>query len=55
VSVGQCLEHLCVTSEVYLPAISAALAGKTTAAAEEITPEWFGRWFIRSYCEPLGR
>jgi hypothetical protein len=28
-SVGQCLEHLCIANEVYLPAISASLAGKT--------------------------
>jgi hypothetical protein len=51
-SVGQCLEHLCMTNEAYVTAISAALQGKPNAPAEEITPGWFGRWFIRSFVEP---
>lgn len=51
-SVGQCLEHLCITNEVYLPAISSSLAGKPVVAVQDITPGWFGRWFIRSFIEP---
>ncbi len=51
-SVGQCLEHLCLTNEAYLPAISAALQGKADEPTEQITPGWFGRWFIRSFIEP---
>jgi len=51
-SVGQCLEHLCITNEAYLPAISAALEGKPEAPAEQITPGWFGRWFLRNFVEP---
>jgi hypothetical protein len=51
-SIGQCLEHLCITNEAYLPAISAALQGKPDAPAEDITPGWFGRWFIRRFVEP---
>ncbi len=56
-SVGQCLEHLCITNEAYLPAISASLAaksvtGKSVSAVQEITPGWFARWFIRSFVEP---
>ena len=51
-SVGQCLEHLSLTNESYLPAISAALQGKPDDPAEQITPGWFGRWFIRSIVEP---
>jgi hypothetical protein len=51
-SVGQCLEHLCIVNEVYLPAISASLAGRSVSAVQEITPGWFARWFIRSYIEP---
>jgi hypothetical protein len=51
-SVGQCLEHLCIANEVYLPAIAASLAGRSVSAVEEITPGWFARWFIRSYIEP---
>jgi len=51
-SVGQCLEHLSISNEVYLPSISAALAENHVAVVAEITPGWFARWFIRSYIEP---
>jgi DinB superfamily len=50
--IGQCLEHLCITNEAYLPAISAALQGEPDAPTENITPGWFGRWFIRRFVEP---
>ncbi len=51
-SVGQCLEHLYITNEVYLPAISNSLVGRPHAVVQDITPGWFGRWFIRNYIEP---
>ncbi len=51
-SVGQCLEHLSITNEVYLPAISSSLVGKPVSAVQDIIPGWFGRWFISSYVEP---
>jgi DinB superfamily len=51
-SVGQCLEHLCRTNEAYLKSISAALKDKPDSPVEQITPAWFGRWFIRSFVEP---
>jgi hypothetical protein len=51
-SVGQCLEHLCVANEVYTRAMAPSLAGRPAAVVQEITPGWFGRWFIRSYIEP---
>ena len=51
-SVGQCLEHLYITNDVYLPAISKALVGRPLAVVQDITPGWFGRWFIRNYIEP---
>ncbi len=51
-SVGQCLEHLCRTNEAYLGSISAALKEKPDSPVEQITPGWFGRWFIRSFVEP---
>lgn len=56
-SVGQCLEHLAVSSEVYLPPIIASLAGRTRLATPvaEITPGWFGRWFIRNFAAPVVR
>jgi hypothetical protein len=51
-SIGQCLQHLLGANEVYLPPMAKALDGQAEAPVEEITPGWFGRWFIRSYIEP---
>src|SRR5215831_14825679 len=51
-SIGQCLEHLCLGNEIYLPAIAAALVDKPASAVQEITLGWFARWFMRSYIEP---
>jgi hypothetical protein len=51
-SVGQCLEHLCITNEAYLAATSTALKDKPDSPVEQITPGWFARWFIRSFVEP---
>lgn len=41
-SIGQCVEHLCVTNECYLPPISAALREQPRSPVEQITPGWFG-------------
>ena len=51
-SIGQCLEHLCAANKVYLPAMSSSLTARRLAVVPEITPGWFGRWFIRNYIEP---
>jgi DinB superfamily len=51
-SVGQCLEHLCITNEAYLPAISAALKERPDEPVEQIIPGCFGGWFIRNCIEP---
>lgn len=51
-SVGQCLEHLHIANEVYLRAISDSLVGRPIRAVPEITPGWFGRWFIRNHIAP---
>jgi hypothetical protein len=51
-SIGQCLEHLCITNEAYRGAILAALKKKPDAPVGQITPGWFGRWFIRNFVEP---
>ena len=51
-SVGQCLEHLCITNEAYLTSISAALEEKPDSPVEQITPGRFECWFIRSFVEP---
>lgn len=51
-SVAQCLEHLCLSNEVYAEAIVESLGGRPSGPVEEIRPGWFGRWFIRRYIEP---
>lgn len=51
-SIGQCLEHLCRSNEVYVVAIAESLGVAATGAVDEIAPGWFGRWFIRTYIEP---
>jgi hypothetical protein len=51
-SVGQCIEHLYVANEVYCSAMAAALVGQPLTVVQDITPGWFGRWFIRNYIEP---
>ena len=51
-SIGQCVEHLCRSNEVYIGPMREALADSSTGAVEEITPGWFARWFIRSYIDP---
>jgi hypothetical protein len=54
-SVGQCLQHLYVANEVYVPAIATALDDRPPSPVQEITPGWVGRWFIRTYIEPSSR
>ena len=51
-SIGECLEHLCLSNEAYALPIARALDGAPSGHADEITPGWFGRWFIRTYIEP---
>jgi len=51
-SVGQCLEHLYIANEVYLPPMTQALQGQYPSAVEQVTPGWFGRYFIRTYIDP---
>ena len=51
-SIGQCLDHLCVANEVYLGAMEPSLRNRPPGVAQEITPGWFGRWFIRTAIEP---
>jgi DinB family protein len=51
-SVGQCLEHLCITNDLYLSSMSASLTGKPAGMVREIELGWFARWFIASFVEP---
>ena len=54
-SVGQCLEHLAISNEVYLQPIADALAAPPSGKVDEITPGWFSSWFIRTYIEPSAK
>jgi hypothetical protein len=53
-SVGQCLEHLRIANEVYLPAISNALSGsgRHRRRVDELSLGRPSRWFIRTYIAP---
>lgn len=51
-SIGQCVEHLCVTNHIYLEPIARGLVGGQLGVVEEIKPGWLGRWFIDRYIEP---
>jgi hypothetical protein len=54
-SIGQCLEHLCVTNDLYLSAIASALVNRPASPVDDIQPDRLGRWFINSYVEPSSR
>ena len=51
-SIGQCLQHLLIANEVYLPPISRSLEGRRQSPVREVTLGWFSRWFIRNYIAP---
>ena len=51
-SVGQCLDHLRITNDVYGAAIASALTGRGGGPVDAITPGWFGRYFLRTAIEP---
>ena len=51
-SIGQCLEHLRMTNEIYLPAISIALNKGVQTKVDQISLGWFSRWFIRNFVGP---
>jgi hypothetical protein len=50
-SIGQCLQHLAITNEVYIPPIADSLTAQAARPVEEITFGSFTRWFIRSYID----
>src|SRR5262245_25061994 len=51
-SIGQCLDHLRIANDVYAPPIERSLHANPTGPVNEITPGWFGRYFIRTVIEP---
>jgi hypothetical protein len=51
-SIGQCLDHLCATTDSYLPAITTALQNGRGPAVQEIAPGGPTKWFIRKFIEP---
>jgi len=51
-SIGQCLEHLRISNEALVPAISEALEGGQRETIDEIKLGWFSGWFIRNFIAP---
>ncbi|HTP68101.1 MAG TPA: DinB family protein [Dongiaceae bacterium] len=51
-SIGQCMEHLCITNDAYLPRMTAALDDKADAPVEQITQGWLSGWFLKNFVEP---
>lgn len=51
-SIGQCFDHLCATTDLYLPPILAALKDKPDSPVNEIALGSVSSWFIRSFIEP---
>jgi hypothetical protein len=51
-SIGQCLEHLRIGNEIYLPAISNSVEGKQPSPVQEVVLSRFSRWFIHNYIGP---
>ena len=51
-SIGQCLEHLAIATEVYLPRIATALDRAPAGRVDEIRSGAPSRWFIRSFIAP---
>jgi len=54
-SIGQCLDHLRVTNEVYSRAMDESLTGVPGGPVETITPGWFGRYFLGTVIDPSPR
>ncbi len=51
-SIGQCLEHLRIGNEIYLPAISNSLEDKQPSPVQEVVLSRISRWFIHNYIGP---
>jgi hypothetical protein len=52
-SIGQCLEHLAISSDVYLAAIASALINRQPGGSvDQIVLGPFGGYFIRNFIEP---
>jgi hypothetical protein len=53
-SIGQCLQHLAISNDLYIDAIEAAMTRNltTTGPVDEIAIGALSRWFIRSYIAP---
>lgn len=54
-SVRQCLDHLARTNLAYAAALEEAirLSGKSGEGTRQITPGWFGAWFIKTMEPPV--
>ena len=54
-SIGQCVEHLCVSNEIYLGPIAESLDRQQPDPVDEIRLGWFSRKFIRDYIAPSNK
>ena len=54
-SIGQCLEHLSISNEVYVEPMAESLGATTSGPVDEIELGWLGGWFIRTYIEPVNQ
>lgn len=46
-SAAECLEHLTITVDEFLPLLDEAIARRQPASAGDYRPGWLGRWFLR--------
>jgi len=51
-SIGQCLDHLCATTDSYLPALTSALENQPDAPVDDIRFGWLSGYFFRNFIEP---
>jgi len=51
-SIGQCIQHLCITNEIHIQPVVDALRATPTGPVQKITPGWFARYFIANYIAP---
>ncbi len=46
-SAAECLEHLTITADEFLPLLDEAIARRAAGSVGDYRPGWLGRWFLR--------
>lgn len=54
-SAAECLEHLTLTAEAFLPALDGAIAQSEYLSDRAYVPGWLGRWFLAQIDGPAPR